>query len=76
MARPLAGANYHTYNELVVISFAGSCEFAPDAPIYNEPGPYAFTWMADGEVLPFGEVDCIRVVSSVRDAMSGEFGWA
>ncbi|HEX3992985.1 MAG TPA: hypothetical protein VHX39_17575, partial [Acetobacteraceae bacterium] len=40
-------------------------------PIYDELGPYARTWMADGDVLPFGEVDCARVVNSVRDAMSG-----
>lgn len=74
--RPLAGAYNHTYNDLVVLSFAGSCEIAPNAPMHDEPGPYAFTWIVDGKVLPFGEVDCARIVSSVRDAMSGErFDW-
>jgi hypothetical protein len=74
--RPLAGASNHTYEELVVMSFAGSCEFEPGPPIYDELGPYASTSMADGDVLPFGEVDCATVVSSVRGAMNGEgFGW-
>ena len=32
--------------------------------------------MVDGEVLPFGEVDCTRVVSSVRHAIISErFAW-
>jgi hypothetical protein len=74
--RPLAAAYNHTYRELVVMSFKGSCELAPNAPIYDEPGPYAYTRIADGKVLPFGEVDCTRVVSSVRRAMISErFAW-
>jgi hypothetical protein len=74
--RPLAGASSETYSELVVLTFAGSCEFEPAPPLYDELGPYASTSVTDGQVLPFGEVDCARVVNSVRDAMRGEwFGW-
>ncbi|MDQ1473772.1 MAG: hypothetical protein QOJ99_5252 [Bryobacterales bacterium] len=64
-------------NDLVVITFRGSCQFGSSPPLYDEPGPLAFTWMADGEVQPFGEVDCERVVRSVRRAMWGaDFGRA
>jgi hypothetical protein len=69
--RPLAGASNEVYDELVVMTFAGSCELTPAPPVYDELGPYARTWIEDGNALPFGEVDCARVVSSVRDAMSG-----
>ena len=33
--------------------------------------PYASTRTANGEVQPFGDVDCDRVVNSVRSAMFG-----
>lgn len=63
-----------TYNDLVVFTFRGSCEFVPAPPRNDELGPYALTRMTDGEVLPFGEVDCDRVDRAVRNAMSaGDF---
>ncbi len=60
------------FNDLVVMTFKGSCTFDPAPPIYDELGPYAITRTANGEVQPFGEVDCDRVVNSVRTAMFGE----
>ncbi len=60
-----------TYNDLVVMTFKGPCEFEPASPRYDELGPYALTRTSDGEVLPFGEVDCHRVLQSVLDAISG-----
>jgi hypothetical protein len=59
------------FNDLVVMTFKGSCTFDPAPPIYDELGPYAVTRTANGEVQPFGEVDCDRVVNSVRTAMFG-----
>jgi hypothetical protein len=59
------------FNDLVVMTFKGSCTFDPAPPLYDELGPYAITRTANGEVQPFGEVDCDRVVSSVRNAMFG-----
>jgi len=59
------------FNDLVVMTFKGSCTFDPGPPIYDELGPYAITRTANGEVQPFGEVDCDRVVNSVRNAMFG-----
>jgi hypothetical protein len=58
-------------SNLFVMTFHGSCQFDPQPPVYDELGPYASTHERDGEVQPFGDVDCTRVVSSARYAMSG-----
>jgi hypothetical protein len=60
-----------TFNDLVVMAFTGSCSFEPAPPLYDELGPLAVTRTANGEVQPFGEVNCDRVVNSVRSAMFG-----
>jgi hypothetical protein len=60
-----------TFNDLVVMTFTGSCSFEPAPPLYDELGPLAVTRTANGEVQPFGEVNCDRVVNSVRSAMFG-----
>ncbi len=66
-----------TFNDLVVMTFKGSCSFDPAPPLYDELGPLAVTRTANGEVQPFGEVNCDRVVNSVRSAMfGGDFGKA
>jgi hypothetical protein len=39
--------------------------------LYDERGPLAFTYSTDGAVLPFGEIECDRVRSSLRTAMWG-----
>lgn len=63
-----------SYRDLVVMTFKGACAFQsspqPAPPRYDELGPYAITRTTDGEVQPFGEVDCDRVVHSARSAMS------
>ena len=58
-------------SNLFVMTFHGSCQFDPQPPVYDELGPYARTHETNGEVQPFGDVDCTRVVSSARYAMSG-----
>jgi len=40
--------------------------------LYDERGPYAFTYNSDGDVLPFTEVSCSRVTASVLPAMQGD----
>ena len=59
------------YKDLVVVTFRGSCEFDPWRSQTLEPGPFAFTHITNGEVMPFAEVNCDRVLSAVRDAMLG-----
>jgi len=60
-----------TFNDLVVMTFKGSCVFNPMPIVYDELGPYAITRTTGGEVQPFGEVDCDHVVSSLHSAMTG-----
>ena len=69
--RMLGEAPFASYRDLVVMTFKGACEYEPAAPTYDELGPLAMTRTTNGEVQPFGEVDCDRVVSSARTAMSG-----
>lgn len=69
--RSLAEANGSDYSDLVVMTFRGNCKAEAPMPRYDESGPYAVTWTTDGHVLPFGEVDCGRVIQSARSAMWG-----
>jgi hypothetical protein len=62
---------YASYRDLVVMTFTGACQYESLAPRFDEPGPMGVTHTVDGEILPFGEVDCNRVVSSALSAMSG-----
>ena len=64
-------------NNLVVMTFTGSCEFNQAPARSEEVGPFAVTRIADGKLLPFAEVDCDRVVRSARGAMStADSAWA
>jgi hypothetical protein len=60
-----------SFANLVVVHFKGKCVLEPVAYLYDERGPLAFTYSNDGEVLPFSEVACDRVVAAARSAMSG-----
>jgi hypothetical protein len=60
-----------SFSDLVVMTFKGDCEYVPAPPRYDELGPLAITRTTNGEVQPFGEVDCDRVVSTAVGAMSG-----
>jgi hypothetical protein len=57
-----------TDNDLVVMTFAGVCEYGQQ-PVDRGPGPLGLTRIVDGTVQPFGEVECDRVVNSVHNAM-------
>jgi hypothetical protein len=67
--RPLSGADRQTYQDLVVVRFKGKCVLDPVPMLYDERGPYAFTYDSNGDVLPFSEVDCNHVNASVQSAM-------
>jgi hypothetical protein len=60
-----------TFNDLVVMTFKGTCIINPMPIVVDELGPYAITRTSGGEVQPFGEVDCDHVVSSLHNAMTG-----
>ena len=38
--------------------------------LMDERGYYAFTHVSDGNVLPFSEVECDKIASSIRPEMS------
>jgi hypothetical protein len=66
-----------TFNDLVVMTFKGACALDPGpqragSQHYSESAPYAFTRTVDGEIQPFGEVDCDHVAGSVREALPAE----
>ncbi len=71
--RMLGEDNYASYSALVVMTFKGACKYEPTAPVDNDYrlGPLAMTQSVGGEIQPFGEVNCDRVVNSVRNAMVG-----
>ena len=58
------------YENLVVVHFKGKCVLEPVPILYDERGPFAFTYNSDGAVLPFSEVECDHVTASVQSAMS------
>ncbi len=61
-----------SFDNLVVVNFRGRCQMSPDALRADTPGPLAFTHRSDGVVLPFSEVECDRVRSSVQRGMGGD----
>jgi len=60
-----------SFANLVVVTFHGTCIMEPIPFLYDERGPLAFTHISDGNVLPFGEVACNKVRSSIGKAMWG-----
>ena len=64
-----------SFADLVVVKFRGSCQMQTIPPyLIDERGPtaLAFTHTADGEVLPFSEVECDKVRVAIRSAMHGD----
>jgi hypothetical protein len=67
----LSEAAHHTFSDLLVVRFKGKCVLEPAAYLYDERGPMAFTYSTGGVVQPFSEVECGKLTSVVRGAMSG-----
>ncbi len=59
---------YSQFEELVLFRMKGSCSIRalPVTALSDERGPLAMTHMVNGELLPFGEVGCDRVRTSVQ----------
>jgi hypothetical protein len=68
-------ADSASFLNLVVVEFRGKCIMEPVPYLYDERGPLAFTYSSDGNVLPFSEVACDKIRSSVGKAMwGGDYG--
>lgn len=66
-------------DELVLVRLRGECRIPPEPVFLDERGPqaFAYTHVTDGQVLPFSEVLCERVLRSAKRAMwGGEHGRA
>jgi hypothetical protein len=69
--RTRSEAKAESFRNLVVVRFKGRCVLEPIPYLLDERGPLAFTYSTDGEIQPFSEVACDRVVAAARSAMSG-----
>ena len=59
------------FAELVVIKLTGYCMTEAVPMPMDERGPLAFAHSSDGEVLPYGEVECDRVKTALRRFLIG-----
>jgi len=59
-----------SFESLVVVRFHGACDMKPSLPPLGERTYYGFTYVSDGSVLPFSEVECDKISNSIRPAMS------
>jgi hypothetical protein len=55
--------------ELAVVNFKGECEVTSRGPHIPRPGALGWTHVSDGSILPFGDVDCDRIGSFVRQGL-------
>jgi len=54
---------------LAVINFRGRCELTGLIHEHPDGGPLGWTYVTDGEVLPFSDVDCDRVRAFLSDSL-------
>jgi hypothetical protein len=59
-----------SFETLVVVHFHGACNMEPAPFSTDERHYYGLTYISDGSVLPFSEVECDKISSSIRPAMS------
>jgi hypothetical protein len=57
---------------MVVLTMSGRCAMDAFPVIPDELGlPLGMTYSSDGEILPFGKIDCDRVRESVKRVVNG-----
>jgi hypothetical protein len=59
-----------SFPTLVIVRFHGECKMEPSSAPKDPRSYYAFTYVSDGDVLPFGEVECDKISNSIRPEMS------
>jgi hypothetical protein len=62
-----------SFSNLAVVEFRGACQINAAADGDAQPGPLAFTHTSDGAILPFSEVECDRVRSTLLRARPGQY---
>jgi hypothetical protein len=62
-----------SFASLVVVRFHGFCEMQAQAPpLSDEPVALGYTHLANGHVIPFADVECDRIRSSLASAETGQ----
>jgi hypothetical protein len=57
---------------MVVLKMSGECTMEAIPAVPDEMGlPLGMTYASDGEILPFGKVDCDRVRQSLQRVLTG-----
>ncbi len=68
--RSLNGANdSRVAAEIVVVTFRGSCDTQSQSLFQPESKGLGWTHLSDGEILPFAEVDCDRMLALVQGSL-------
>jgi len=57
--------------DLAVVQLKGRCDIAGILPHQVQPGALGWTYVSEGSVLPFGDVDCDRVRAFVQAGLLG-----
>ena len=60
---------HEQFSQLFLFTMKGSCDMTESLPIgalSDERGPLAMAYSSDGAILPFGEVECDRIRSSLE----------
>jgi hypothetical protein len=65
-------ATHSVFDELAVVRFDGSCGVPPWPQGPAENGPLGFTYISDGIILPFSNIACERIASSVSTVLRRE----
>lgn len=60
-----------TFEDVVLVKLRGNCKIERFIPFIDERGPLAWTHATDGQILPFAEVACDRIASSVASVLWG-----
>jgi len=60
-----------TFEDVVLVKLRGNCKIERFIPFLDERGPLAWTHATDGQILPFAEVACDRIASSVASVLWG-----
>ena len=60
-----------TFDDVVLMSFKGRCGMDSMPVVLDERGPLAFARTMNGEIQPFGVVQCNRVQNTLKKAMWG-----
>jgi hypothetical protein len=60
------------FARMIVVRLRGSCEIdQPAPPLAAQNVPLAYTYFSAGEPMPFSDIECDRIRSSLRSAPGG-----